>query len=316
MTTDRTTITRRGALVGGATAALGVLSAGTAHAAPDGSAGPKRPGGPRPHRNGGAVPVRTAALPALADDEQSYTVFGPDLSASTNDASGSAVTYVGSLDGAYPTGSIAWLGLTIRAPLGSIVTGVDATMAGNPRSGSAAVWCDHHRAESGFQNTVGYRYATAGAGVETLTLQLSAPVGADDIYEVYFSGLSATCVARAIRVRYRPPEAAGLVRAVTAVQLLNKNVGTKPVAVLVAGRGGVPAGASAVLVNVKVSKPAKKGYVSVAPYGRAGSVAIQEFAAREKVSNLALVALHQGRLAVRVSKGSARVRLQVCGYVS
>jgi len=84
--------------------------------------------------------------------------------------------------------------------------------------------------------------------------------------------------------------------------------------VQIAGLGGVPASATAVMVNTEVFNPTAAGYVRVTPAGLDPSVAVQEFTKGATISNLVAVKLVGGKIQVKVSAGSARVLMDVAGY--
>lgn len=92
------------------------------------------------------------------------------------------------------------------------------------------------------------------------------------------------------------------------------NVGLGPTVVQVAGKGGVPATATAVVVNTEVYAPTAAGYVRLTPAGTSPGVATQEFTAGQTISNLSTVKLAGGRVQVLVSAGRARIMLDVSGY--
>jgi hypothetical protein len=92
------------------------------------------------------------------------------------------------------------------------------------------------------------------------------------------------------------------------------SVGTAPKVVPIAGRAGVPAAATAVVVNVEVGSPTASGYVRVTPAGVDASVATQEFSAGQTISNLATVKLAKGGVQVKLSAGSGTVFMDVSGY--
>jgi hypothetical protein len=84
--------------------------------------------------------------------------------------------------------------------------------------------------------------------------------------------------------------------------------------VQVAGLVGVPAGATAVVVNTEVFAPSAAGYVRVTPAGLDAGVAVQQFARGQTISNLVVVLLVGGKIQVKVSAGSARILMDVSGY--
>lgn len=92
------------------------------------------------------------------------------------------------------------------------------------------------------------------------------------------------------------------------------SVGTSPTVVTVAGTGGVPADATAVVVNVEVSNPTTAGYVRVTPRGSDPRVATQAFSAGQSIANLSTVKLVQGGVQVKLSSGTGTVFLDVSGY--
>jgi hypothetical protein len=91
---------------------------------------------------------------------------------------------------------------------------------------------------------------------------------------------------------------------------------TTPRLVQIAGRGGVPTNATAVMVNTEVSAPTAAGYVRVTPAGQNPGVATQEFAKGQLISNLVAVKLVGGKIQTKVSAGSARILMDVSGYYS
>jgi len=91
---------------------------------------------------------------------------------------------------------------------------------------------------------------------------------------------------------------------------------TSPRLVQVAGLGGVPASATAVMVNTEVFNPSAAGYVRVTPAGLDPSVAVQEFTTGATISNLVAVKLVGGNIQVKVSAGTARILMDVAGYYS
>ena len=70
------------------------------------------------------------------------------------------------------------------------------------------------------------------------------------------------------------------------------------------------------VVNTEVFNPTAAGYVRVTPAGSDPSVAVQEFARGQAISNLVVVKLVGGKIQVKVSAGSARVLMDVSGYYS
>jgi hypothetical protein len=86
----------------------------------------------------------------------------------------------------------------------------------------------------------------------------------------------------------------------------------------VRGRGGVPAGASAVVLNVTVTGPTKSGFLTVFPSGTSQPTASTiNFTAGATVANGATAALgSDGKLALFNFTGQTDVVLDVTGYYS
>jgi hypothetical protein len=86
--------------------------------------------------------------------------------------------------------------------------------------------------------------------------------------------------------------------------------------VQITGRGGVPAGASAVVVNVTVTGPTGEGYLTLYPSGSARPLASNlDFTPGETVPNLVVVKLGTGgRVAMFNSGGNTQVIFDVAGY--
>jgi hypothetical protein len=101
---------------------------------------------------------------------------------------------------------------------------------------------------------------------------------------------------------------------VATARVFAAEVGTRPVVVPVAGQAGVPANATAVVLNVEVEAPSTDGYVRVTPAGSDPRVATQEFRARQTIANLTTVKLSGGKVQVKLSAGSAKVYFDVSGY--
>ena len=109
---------------------------------------------------------------------------------------------------------------------------------------------------------------------------------------------------------------AGLFTPLATARVFDGTATTTVRQVQIAGLGGVPAGATAVVVNTEVFNPSAAGYVRVTPAGLDPSVAVQEFGAGQAISNLVVVKLVGGKIQVKVSAGSARILMDVAGYYS
>ncbi len=109
--------------------------------------------------------------------------------------------------------------------------------------------------------------------------------------------------------------------AVNPSRLLDTRTGAGPVGpgtitVPVAGQGGVPASASAVVVNVTVTQPSVGGYLTVFPGGTARPLASNlNFVAGQTVPNLVVAKLGtDGRMSLYNSAGTTQVILDVVGW--
>ena len=103
---------------------------------------------------------------------------------------------------------------------------------------------------------------------------------------------------------------------VPTARVFSGTVGTTPTVVTITGKGGVPTTATAVVLNTEVFNPTVAGYVRVTPAGSDPSVAVQEFAKGQAISNLVTVKLVNGALQVKLSAGSGTVFMDVAGYYS
>jgi hypothetical protein len=97
---------------------------------------------------------------------------------------------------------------------------------------------------------------------------------------------------------------------------LTPRIGTGWTTLHVAGRGGVPANATAVVLVVEVVHPTGAGNVFVAPYGVASSVGLQQFVKGQTISTTVIVPLRSGAVHFRVSAGKARVIVNVAAYLN
>ncbi len=123
------------------------------------------------------------------------------------------------------------------------------------------------------------------------------------------------------------PSAAGAFTAVPTNRVLDTRSGTGAVpgpvpglgtlAVQIAGRGGVPVGASAVAVNLTAVAPAGSGYLTAWPSGRSRPVASNiNFSAARNISNLAIVPIGtDGKINLfNGSVGTVQLVADVAGY--
>jgi len=88
------------------------------------------------------------------------------------------------------------------------------------------------------------------------------------------------------------------------------------VEVQITGRGGVPAGASAVVLNVTVTQPTAEGYLTMYPVGSPRPLAANvNFTPAKTVPNLVVVKVGtNGRVAMFNSNGATHVIYDVAGY--
>ena len=93
-------------------------------------------------------------------------------------------------------------------------------------------------------------------------------------------------------------------------------VATTAVPVQIAGLKGVPANATAVVVNIEVFKPTAASYLRVTPAGQDAQVATQQFRRSQTISNLVVVKLVNGKIAVKLAAGTGRVLIDVAGFYS
>jgi FlaG/FlaF family flagellin (archaellin) len=108
----------------------------------------------------------------------------------------------------------------------------------------------------------------------------------------------------------------GLYTPLTPARVFNGTATTTARRVQIAGLGGVPASATAVMVNTMVLAPTASGYVRVTPAGLNPNIAVQQFTKGHAISNLSVVKLVGGKIQVKVSAGSARILMDVSGYFS
>ena len=92
------------------------------------------------------------------------------------------------------------------------------------------------------------------------------------------------------------------------------SVPTTATVIPIAGHGGVPANATAVVVNVEVENPTAAGTARVTPAGVSSGVTSQAYRKGQTVSALQTVRLVGGKVQVQLSAGKATVYLDVSGY--
>lgn len=327
---DGSRITRRGALVGGAAAALGIV-AGAAPASAGEPPSPARPSG-RQNHSAGSRSVGPHALPALGVGEQAAYWMGPMLIAGSNVA-GVSIVYVSSLNGSYVTSG--WLGMPVQVPVGALVTGADVTLSGTPTQGSA--FCDLWApADTGFAGTVASADATGVTGRETLSLAINHRQGAGDALEVYVVGTSATAVVGGIRLRYVPPSAGFVPVTPTRVYDSRGHMAPTPSGPLAGGQHRtvpvangrnsagattvanlVPANAVAVAYTVTAAATVGSGFLTVNPGGTTAvtSSVVNWTTNGQNVANTSSVGLGPNRtITVVAGGGRTQFLIDVVGY--
>ena len=103
---------------------------------------------------------------------------------------------------------------------------------------------------------------------------------------------------------------------VSAQRTFDGQVGTGQVPVQITGRTDVPAGATAVAVNVEVFQPTAAGYLRVTPFGQDAQVATQQHLTGQAISNLVIAKIVDGKIQVKLNTGSGRVLMDVAGFYS
>ncbi|MEZ5232063.1 MAG: hypothetical protein AB7W59_27600 [Acidimicrobiia bacterium] len=89
-----------------------------------------------------------------------------------------------------------------------------------------------------------------------------------------------------------------------------------PVTIQVAGRGGVPADATSVLLNVTAVGPTAEGFLAVWPSGPFPGTSNLNFKAADVVPNMVFTPLSNGAVTVMASSGRPHVLIDVAAYSS
>jgi hypothetical protein len=98
--------------------------------------------------------------------------------------------------------------------------------------------------------------------------------------------------------------------------VINATVTTTALRVPIAGTAGVPADATAVVLQTDVSRPAASGTLRITPSGSTAGIATLTYRAGVTVANTTTVALAGGAVDARVSAGTGSVLADVVGYYS
>lgn len=93
-------------------------------------------------------------------------------------------------------------------------------------------------------------------------------------------------------------------------------VGTKPVALGIAGAGGIPTNASAVVLNVQIASPTGPGDLIVEPYRGTSNLATQQFAKGQYVSTTVVVPVSQKVIQFHTTAARTRLIVSATGYLS
>lgn len=96
--------------------------------------------------------------------------------------------------------------------------------------------------------------------------------------------------------------------------VITATVGTSPLRVPVAGTAGVPADATAVVLQTDVSRATMSGTLRITPAGNTTGIATLTYRAGVTVANTTTVALSDGAVQARVSGGTGSVLADVVGY--
>jgi hypothetical protein len=118
---------------------------------------------------------------------------------------------------------------------------------------------------------------------------------------------------------YLSPSAQGRMTATSPTLIFDTRSATVTTAAkgfAVAGRNGIPANATAALINVEVVNPAAAGQLVVEPYGYRSNAGIQQFIKGQSISTTVLVPLRNKVAQLRISAGKARVIVTSVGYVT
>ena len=164
---------------------------------------------------------------------------------------------------------------------------------------------------------------TAGQTVANMAV---VPVGPDGTIELYNGSAGTTALVADVSGYFIPVNAQGYTAASPA-RLLDTRNGTggypyptvrsgTPVRLRIAGVDGIPAGVTAVAVNLTVAGPSVGGYVAAYPDGQQQpTVSNVNFTGGQTVANAAIVPVGaDGSIDVAIAGGPARLIADVYGY--
>lgn len=95
-----------------------------------------------------------------------------------------------------------------------------------------------------------------------------------------------------------------------------QSVGTKPVPVGMAGRGGIPSNASAVVLNVQIANPTGAGDLIIEPYRGTTNLTTQQFQKGQYVSITVVVPVSQKVIQFRTTASKTRIVASAIGYLT
>jgi hypothetical protein len=225
--------------------------------------------------------------------------------------------------GASAPGNAATVKLTVAGHGGVPSTGVSAvvmnlTVTKPTGNGYLTAWAD-----GAARPTASNVNFTKGTTVANLAV---IPVGANGKIDLFnFSGVSQVIGDVAGYIVAGTPTASGSLKAVAPSRIVDtrRKLGASApgtnvaITVTVAGHGGVPAGAAAVVLNLTVTKPTAAGYLTAwadgTPQPTASNV---NFAKGDTVANLAIVPIGaDGKIKIFNYSGVSQVIADVAGYI-
>lgn len=113
-----------------------------------------------------------------------------------------------------------------------------------------------------------------------------------------------------------PPSTVSTVTPRIAWDSKTASVGTKPVPVAIAGKFGIPADATAVIINVQIASPTGPGDLIVEPYRGTTKLTNQQFQKGQYVSTTLVVPVSQKVIQFRTTASTTRLVVGITGYLS
>ncbi|MFC1417876.1 right-handed parallel beta-helix repeat-containing protein [Streptacidiphilus cavernicola] len=215
-----------------------------------------------------------------------------------------------------------------QIPAGAEGVALNVTVTGGSASGTLKVTPTHPFDGGGYSTTIAKVAVsnltwTKGQSVANL---VTVPAGADTV--TFTNVSSGTVHVVADLEGYFSETAANGYTAATPVRVLDTRAakgvpGTKPVgsgatvALPLGGKYGIPASATAVVLNVTVTAPKTAGYLTVYPDGIARPTASNiDFAAGQTIPNLVVVPVHNGKVDFYNHSAGVHVVADLAGYFS